>query len=198
MGRKGARHWTPAEEFRLVGCREEGWSWERIGAALGRTAFAVKYRYYRRLCSPPTDYSLARLARALGVSDDRVRFLVRRGHLEAPPSFRRRGLGAGERAIPLSEVEWFLADPECWHLVPLEGIRDPAMRAYAEAVRVGVRFLTAAEVGARLGYSRMSVHRLVRGGVLPALRTTRPKGGRLLLFREADVEAAARKLGVAA
>jgi excisionase family DNA binding protein len=123
------------------------------------------------------------VARQVGVSCAKtVARWIRQGWLRG-----RRGQPRGANRqwyVRPEDLRDFLRDPAHWHRWEPERIPDPSLRAWAQEVRGGVRYLSQTEVARRCCVQRATVQQWIDTGLLPAVST-----GSHRLVRESDLAA---------
>jgi DNA-binding transcriptional MerR regulator len=158
-------NWTHEELEELVHMARMGYSDAEIAEALGRTVNAVCIKRKRMGLRHEWDGWLltARgVARAIGVDNKTVILKGNRG--------RGRGRSGLCWRVTREKLFDFVADPRYWHLWDPALIRDPALRAWAQEVRGGRRYLSVGEIARRYHVHPNAVNRWIRKGYLPGIK----------------------------
>lgn len=173
IGHAGRNCWTRRDDDRLLTLYERGATDVELARALGRTQAAVVARRGKILARLGRGDQLTTrdVARLFGVTNACVRNWIRRGWLAARRSgWLRRGRhgDATYRAwwSSAADVAAFMAREELWARWWPEDMPAGHWRLVALDLRGDRRFLTTAEVGARLGYTATHVAHLIETGRL--------------------------------
>lgn len=177
-----APNWTADDDARIPELLERHWSYARIARKFGRTEHAVRARCELLGVSATSanGRAVAQVAKLLGVDSHTVGRWCDQHWLRAYDTGCMMHRGP-IRVVEHEDLLAFLEDGAHWHLWQPARIRDSALREWAEELRAGVCYLTAAEVGDRLGLTHYRVNQLINDGKIKAV-----KYGPNWLVRESD------------
>jgi hypothetical protein len=198
LNEKRAEHWRPEEDAlirELAGQYDSLTIGQMLGDRLGqvRSENAVKHRIKRLgiFLMDIRPLSSSEVGRIFGVSRETVRTrFVNRGLLVGQ---LRRGGPHGMRMFGRQEIERLIREhPEAYEI---ESIRDPSLRALAEAVNRGRRLLTTSDVSHLTGIAQTTLVGWYTAGRVPSARFfkgMRPGRGGAWMIEAVDVETVRR------
>lgn len=193
INEKRAEHWRPEEDAlvrELAGQYDSLTIGSMLGERLGkpRSETSVKHRIQRLgiFLMDVRPLTSSEVGRIFGVSRETVRTrFVNRGLLVGQ---LRRGGPHGMRMFTRAELERLIREhPESYEVA---AIRDPALRALAEAVNRGRRLLGTAEVASLVSIDPRTLAGWYLAGLVPSARFVqgvRPGAGGAWLLAAGDV-----------
>jgi DNA-binding transcriptional MerR regulator len=193
INQKRASHWRPEEDalVRELAGRYDSLTigrmlGERLGQPRSEVAVVHRMKHLGILLMDVRPLSSSEVGRIFGVSRETVRTrFVKSGLLVGQ---LRRGGPHGMRMFDRAELERLIREhPEAYEI---EEIRDPTLRALAEAVTRGRRLLPTSEVVRLTGVAQTTLARWYAAGRVPSARLVtgvRPGAGGTWLIEAADL-----------